>query len=86
VTAGTGSATAPLVPEVAPGQASGIGVTGTAQLPDRVIEDGAADLVPERGLTARWTPGHTPGHLCFTDEAVGRLRQVADLPARWCHR
>jgi glyoxylase-like metal-dependent hydrolase (beta-lactamase superfamily II) len=40
-------------------------------IPDRVIEDGATDLVPGRGLTARWTPGHTPGHLCFTDEAAG---------------
>jgi glyoxylase-like metal-dependent hydrolase (beta-lactamase superfamily II) len=40
-------------------------------IPDRVVKDGAADLVPGRGLTARWTPGHTPGHLCFIDEAAG---------------
>ena len=40
-------------------------------IPDRIIPDGAADLVPGRGLTARWTPGHTPGHLCFIDEAAG---------------
>lgn len=40
-------------------------------IPDRVIQDGAGGLVPGRGLTARWTPGHTPGHLCFVDEPAG---------------
>ncbi len=40
-------------------------------IPDRVIADGAAGLVPGRALTARWTPGHTPGHLCFVDKAAG---------------
>ena len=36
--------------------------------PDRLLEDG--DLVPDAGrpLRAVWTPGHTPGHLCFHDE------------------
>lgn len=36
--------------------------------PDRLLEDG--DLVPDTGrlLRAVWTPGHTPGHLCFHDE------------------
>jgi glyoxylase-like metal-dependent hydrolase (beta-lactamase superfamily II) len=36
--------------------------------PDRLFQDG--DLVPEAGrrLRAVWTPGHTPGHLCFHDE------------------
>jgi glyoxylase-like metal-dependent hydrolase (beta-lactamase superfamily II) len=40
-------------------------------IPDRIIQDGDSSLVPGRGVTARWTPGHTPGHLCFTDEAAG---------------
>jgi glyoxylase-like metal-dependent hydrolase (beta-lactamase superfamily II) len=36
---------------------------------DRLIEHG--DLVDAPGLRLRavWTPGHTPGHLCFHDEA-----------------
>jgi len=36
---------------------------------DRRIEHG--DLVDVPGLTLRavWTPGHTPGHLCFYDES-----------------
>jgi glyoxylase-like metal-dependent hydrolase (beta-lactamase superfamily II) len=33
--------------------------------PDRLIADGDGDLVPGRRVEARWTPGHTPGHLCF---------------------
>lgn len=33
--------------------------------PDRLIEDG--DLIPVPGweIRAVWTPGHTPGHLCY---------------------
>jgi glyoxylase-like metal-dependent hydrolase (beta-lactamase superfamily II) len=36
---------------------------------DRLIEHG--DLIDAPGLRLRavWTPGHTPGHLCFHDEA-----------------
>jgi glyoxylase-like metal-dependent hydrolase (beta-lactamase superfamily II) len=37
-------------------------------IPDRVVEDGARDLVAGRALTAHWTPGHTPGHLVFVDD------------------
>jgi glyoxylase-like metal-dependent hydrolase (beta-lactamase superfamily II) len=33
--------------------------------PDRLIADGDRPLP---GLRAVWTPGHTPGHLCFHDE------------------
>jgi glyoxylase-like metal-dependent hydrolase (beta-lactamase superfamily II) len=33
--------------------------------PDRLLEDGDDAGVPGRQLTALWTPGHTPGHLCF---------------------
>lgn len=36
--------------------------------PDALLNDG--DRIDVKGwkLTARWTPGHTPGHLCFYDE------------------
>jgi glyoxylase-like metal-dependent hydrolase (beta-lactamase superfamily II) len=33
--------------------------------PDRFIADGEQPLAPAWDLTAVWTPGHTPGHLCF---------------------
>ncbi|GII87447.1 MBL fold metallo-hydrolase [Sphaerisporangium siamense] len=33
--------------------------------PDRLIEDGAALDLPGWDLRAVWTPGHSPGHLCF---------------------
>ncbi len=33
--------------------------------PDLLIEDGEDARVPGRQLNALWTPGHTPGHLCF---------------------
>jgi glyoxylase-like metal-dependent hydrolase (beta-lactamase superfamily II) len=36
--------------------------------PDRLIEDGSRPLGPGVPLRAVWTPGHTPGHLCFYDE------------------
>lgn len=39
-----------------------------APLPDIHIEDGALVDSPGRHLRAVWTPGHTPGHLCFIDE------------------
>jgi glyoxylase-like metal-dependent hydrolase (beta-lactamase superfamily II) len=34
-------------------------------LPDILLEDGERPEVPGWDLTAIWTPGHTPGHLCF---------------------
>jgi glyoxylase-like metal-dependent hydrolase (beta-lactamase superfamily II) len=37
-------------------------------IPDVLIEDGSLPLGAEAGLRAIWTPGHTPGHLCFLDE------------------
>jgi glyoxylase-like metal-dependent hydrolase (beta-lactamase superfamily II) len=42
--------------------------------PDRLIEDGEllADL-PGWRVRAIWTPGHTPGHLCFFEERSGVL-------------
>ena len=33
--------------------------------PDVLLEDGAKPEVPGWDLTAIWTPGHSPGHLCF---------------------
>ncbi|MGH7749347.1 MAG: MBL fold metallo-hydrolase, partial [Candidatus Dormibacteria bacterium] len=45
--------------------------------PDRLLDDG--DLVPlgRRELRAIWTPGHSPGHLCFY-EAHERLLLAGD--------
>ncbi len=34
-------------------------------VPDRHVDDGARVDVPGWDVTAVWTPGHTPGHLCF---------------------
>jgi glyoxylase-like metal-dependent hydrolase (beta-lactamase superfamily II) len=34
-------------------------------LPDVLLEDGERPEVPGWDLTAIWTPGHSPGHLCF---------------------
>lgn len=33
--------------------------------PDRRVDDGARVDVPGWDIDAVWTPGHTPGHLCF---------------------
>lgn len=33
--------------------------------PDVLLEDGARPEVPGWSLAAIWTPGHSPGHLCF---------------------
>jgi glyoxylase-like metal-dependent hydrolase (beta-lactamase superfamily II) len=38
-------------------------------LPDRLIEDGERPDVPGWDLRAIWTPGHSPGHLCFWEPA-----------------
>ncbi|MFI9592087.1 MBL fold metallo-hydrolase [Nonomuraea sp. NPDC052265] len=37
----------------------------TMARPDRLIEDGEDLGLPGWDLRAVWTPGHTPGHLCF---------------------
>jgi glyoxylase-like metal-dependent hydrolase (beta-lactamase superfamily II) len=37
----------------------------TAVQPDVLIEDGTKPEVPGWDLLAIWTPGHSPGHLCF---------------------
>jgi glyoxylase-like metal-dependent hydrolase (beta-lactamase superfamily II) len=41
-------------------------------LPDVAIDDGSLP-VPGLGLRAIWTPGHSPGHLCFHDEGRSLL-------------
>jgi glyoxylase-like metal-dependent hydrolase (beta-lactamase superfamily II) len=41
--------------------------------PDVLIEDGSFPLGDVVGLQAIWTPGHTPGHLCFLDHARGTM-------------
>jgi glyoxylase-like metal-dependent hydrolase (beta-lactamase superfamily II) len=39
----------------------------TTAIPDILVEDGDKPDVPGWDLTAIWTPGHSPGHLCFWD-------------------
>lgn len=45
--------------------------------PDVLIEDGETPEVPGWDLTAIWTPGHSPGHLCFY-EPSNRLMLSGD--------
>jgi glyoxylase-like metal-dependent hydrolase (beta-lactamase superfamily II) len=40
---------------------------------DRWLEDGQVIRVPGGELVVHWTPGHTPGHVCFEDTARGLL-------------
>lgn len=39
----------------------------------QLIEDGERLPFGPRGLVARFTPGHAPGHLCFHDEAAAAI-------------
>ncbi|AWK71821.1 MBL fold metallo-hydrolase [Rhodococcus oxybenzonivorans] len=39
--------------------------TGPSSAPDRVIVDDELIALTGRGLRAVYTPGHTPGHVCF---------------------
>jgi len=48
-----------------------------AVLPDVLLENGDRPEVPGWELTAVWTPGHSPGHLCFYD-AERRLLMSGD--------
>jgi glyoxylase-like metal-dependent hydrolase (beta-lactamase superfamily II) len=41
--------------------------------PDRLLDDGDLADLPGWQLRALHTPGHTPGHLCFTEERTGLL-------------
>lgn len=44
-------------------------MTRPTTTPDVLIEDGERPDLPGWDLTAIWTPGHTPGHLCFASES-----------------
>ena len=48
-----------------------------AAKPDVELEDGARPELPGWDVTAIWTPGHSPGHLCFW-EAGNRLMLSGD--------
>ena len=48
-----------------------------AAVPDRLIQDGEKMDVGNWDLTAIWTPGHSPGHLCFW-EAGNKLMLSGD--------
>jgi glyoxylase-like metal-dependent hydrolase (beta-lactamase superfamily II) len=37
--------------------------------PDVLLEDGARPDIPGWDLSSIWTPGHSPGHLCFWEPA-----------------
>jgi glyoxylase-like metal-dependent hydrolase (beta-lactamase superfamily II) len=39
-----------------------------ALTPDRFLVDGERPLGPGTSLISVWTPGHTPGHVCFADD------------------
>jgi glyoxylase-like metal-dependent hydrolase (beta-lactamase superfamily II) len=39
-----------------------------ALVPDRFLVDGERPLGPGTSLISVWTPGHTPGHVCFADD------------------
>lgn len=41
--------------------------------PDRLVADGERVRLGSRELVAVWTPGHSPGHLCFVDPESRRL-------------
>jgi glyoxylase-like metal-dependent hydrolase (beta-lactamase superfamily II) len=45
--------------------------------PDVLMEDGDRPEMPGWDITALWTPGHSPGHLCFW-EASNRLMLTGD--------
>jgi glyoxylase-like metal-dependent hydrolase (beta-lactamase superfamily II) len=45
--------------------------------PDMLLRDGQRPDIPGWELTAVWTPGHSPGHLCFWEPA-NRLMLTGD--------
>jgi glyoxylase-like metal-dependent hydrolase (beta-lactamase superfamily II) len=51
-----------------PGGGPGAGTVRQFARPDVLIADGDRPLGAATPLRAVWTPGHTPGHLCFADE------------------
>ena len=59
--------------EAAVGPARGFSGFSTMAVADRELTDGELADVPGWRLRAVHTPGHTPGHLCFIDEASRRM-------------
>ncbi|ATD70089.1 MBL fold metallo-hydrolase [Gordonia amicalis] len=60
----------------APADVAGLGLVDFVRLPDgrTVDRELTADApldIPGWNLRAIWTPGHTPGHLCFADDDAG---------------
>ena len=51
-------------------------------VPDLLLEDGAQPEVPGWDLTAIWTPGHSPGHLCFYESGQRTHALGRPCPAR----
>ncbi|MFJ6852382.1 MBL fold metallo-hydrolase [Streptomyces sp. NPDC091271] len=41
--------------------------------PDLLLDDGAEPEVPGWNLTGLWTPGHSPGHMCFWEPRYALL-------------
>ena len=41
--------------------------------PDVLLQDGDKAMVPGRELEVIWTPGHSPGHVCFAEASAGVL-------------
>src|SRR5262249_26030606 len=66
-------------PEVGALQSASMPVRGFVDgaRPDRLFEDGERPDVPVWALPAIWTPGPSPGHLCFW-EAGNRLMLSGD--------
>jgi glyoxylase-like metal-dependent hydrolase (beta-lactamase superfamily II) len=56
--------------EAARGQLAGpVDFAAFALKPDRFLVDGDRPLGAGTSLVSLWTPGHTPGHVCFIDDA-----------------
>ncbi|MBJ7451458.1 MAG: MBL fold metallo-hydrolase [Blastococcus sp.] len=53
------------------GPAENFGAWTSMAVPDVLLEDGEHADFPGWRLRAVHTPGHTPGHLCFAEEATG---------------
>ncbi|HUN34330.1 MAG TPA: MBL fold metallo-hydrolase [Trebonia sp.] len=54
--------------EITEQMAGAVGFHARLARPDFGVEHGSLPLGAGTGLRAVWTPGHTPGHLCFYDE------------------
>src|SRR5204863_5999891 len=49
----------------------------SAAVPDVLLDDGAKPEIPDWDVVSIWTPGHSPGHLCFW-EPSNRLMLSGD--------